>query len=71
VDDATLKQFALHDVLYIPNIRRALENGAEEVEAYLLNAGKKDSILLRLPNLAQTEREIILAGCLINYYRGQ
>lgn len=71
VDEVTLKRFALQDVLYIPNIRQALENGAEEIEAYLLNAGKRETILLRLPDLAQTEREIILAGCLINYYRGK
>ena len=35
----------------------------------LLNAEKKERIILRLPALTQAEREIILAGCLINYYQ--
>jgi len=68
-DNETLQRFKIQDVLYVPNIRQALENGAEEMEAYLLNAEKKERIILRLPALTQTERKIILAGCLINYYQ--
>lgn len=71
VDAETLQRFAVQDVLSIPNIRQALQNGAEEIEAYLLNAGQKQPVTLRLPGLSPSEREIILAGCLINAYREQ
>ncbi len=71
VDADTLKRFELQNALYIPNLRQALENGAEAIEAHLLNAGKKDAVTLRLPAMTPDERAIILAGCLINYYRAQ
>jgi aconitate hydratase len=69
LDETTLQRFALQDMLYIPHVRQALENGEEEVEASLLSSGKKEAVVLPLPALTRAEREIILAGCLINFYR--
>lgn len=57
------------DYIFIPNIKDVISSGKEEVEAYIIREGNKDSITLYLPELAASEREILLAGCLINYYK--
>ncbi|QJW48539.1 hypothetical protein HA075_24470 [bacterium BFN5] len=62
------EKFAPNDCLFIPNIRQAIESGALLVEAYLIKAEKKTPIQLKLEHLSEQERDIILAGCLINYY---
>ena len=56
------------DRLYLPGIRTALENGADKAAAILLQKDGGRQITLSLPGLTREEREIILAGCLINYY---
>ena len=60
------------DSLYIPGIRALLEGDGEEIEALLLQGGGEEKtqtpVKLRLPSLTREERDIILAGCLINYY---
>ena len=62
------------DSLYIPGIRALLEGDGEEIEALLLQGGGEEKtqtpVNLRLPGLTREERDIILAGCLINYYAG-
>jgi len=59
------------DYLFIPGIRETLESGAESVEAKSVIDGKAIEMTLRLPGLTAQEREIILAGCLMNWYRGK
>ena len=56
------------DTIYVEGIRKAVESGAEAIEAVLGQNGKQSSITLKLENLSAEEREIILKGCLINYY---
>ncbi len=56
------------DRLYIPGIRALLESEEESLEAILIQDDSLAAITLRLPNLSREERDIILAGCLINYY---
>mgnify|MGYP002346475930 CR=1 FL=1 len=56
------------DRLYIPGIRALLAGDGEALSATLIQAGEESSLTLRLPNLTREERDIILAGCLINYY---
>lgn len=56
------------DRIYIPGIRALLESEAEELEGTLMQSDTNTKILLRLPRLTREERDIILAGCLINYY---
>lgn len=46
-----------------------VESGAEAIEGFLINeSGKKEPITLKLEDLNSEEREVILAGSLINYY---
>ncbi len=56
------------DRLYIPGIRAALERGDAAVAAVLMQGEDTRPIKLKMENLSQEERAIILAGCLINYY---
>ncbi len=56
------------DRVFIPGIRTAVESGAESVTGFVINQNGKLPVTLKLPGLSREEREIILAGCLINYY---
>ncbi len=56
------------DSLYIPGIRKLLEGDGEVIDATLIQNGKQTPVKLKLPGLTREERDIILAGCLINYY---
>lgn len=67
IDPADQEKLVAGGVLYIPEIRAALQTGAEQVQAYLWPGGTP--LRLKMENLSAAEREIILAGSLINYYR--
>lgn len=54
--------------LFIPNIREAVKNKVSPITAYVLGDSIK-TFELTLDDLTDDEREIVLAGCLINYYR--
>ena len=57
------------DWIFVPDIRRAVREGAERVEAAALHEGRKVDIILELAGLSAQEREILLAGCLMNWYK--
>lgn len=59
------------DQLYLPGIRQAVADGKEEIFAVLLQNGSEKEITLKLPGMTKEEREIVLAGCLINFYAKQ
>ena len=58
------------DYLYIPNIADAVATGEERVVAKVISGGKTHDIALELGALTAEERRILLAGCLINYNKG-
>ena len=58
------------DYLYIPNIADAVATGEERVVAKVISGGKTHDIALELGALTAEERSILLAGCLINYNKG-
>jgi len=63
-------RLAVGSRLVVPGIREAVERGRTEIEARLVAPdGKVSPMTLRLP-LSGTERPIILAGSLINFYKG-
>lgn len=62
--------FANGDYIFVPDVRKAVEEKYEEIKAYVVKAGSMKEISFKLGALTDTEREIILKGCLINYYRG-
>ncbi len=59
------------DYLFIPDIRRAVEEKADVIKAYRVDvkAGNMQEFDLTLGELTDEERQIILKGCLINYNR--
>ncbi|MCH5337537.1 MAG: hydratase [Acetatifactor sp.] len=57
------------DYLFIPGIKRAVEEKAEAITAYVVGESELRSFELRLGELTDEERQIILKGCLINYNR--
>lgn len=60
--------FKKGDYLFIPHIRKAVEEGRKEIKAYTVSDTLKE-FTLGLGDMTEDEREIILEGCLINYYR--
>ncbi|MDD3746049.1 MAG: hydratase [Anaerostipes sp.] len=60
--------FKNHDFVFIPKIREAIETKKTEIQAFVVGDTMKE-ITLMLGELTDDEREIILKGCLINYYR--
>jgi len=68
LDDAASFNIQAGDWIYIRGIRALLEGSGESIEATLIQNGKETKITLKLPAITREERDIILSGCLINYY---
>ena len=60
--------FTNGDYIFIPEIAKAVKEKTSEVKAYVVNKEMKE-FTLRLGELTDDERQIILDGCLINFYR--
>jgi aconitate hydratase len=55
--------------VFVPGIRKAVEEGIETIPAKVVRAsGAVEDITLHLAGLTPDEKEIILDGCLMNYY---
>ncbi len=59
------------DRLYVSGIRKALSGMDETVPGTLIQPDGTREITLQLKNLSREERDVILSGCLINYYAGK
>ena len=57
------------DYIFVPGIRKAVEEKAAVIKAYALKNGQMKEFDLTLGELTDEERQIILKGCLINYNR--
>ena len=55
--------------LYVPELKNALLELRETVEAKVLADGQVFTLTLQLKKLSPEERDILLAGCLMNWYR--
>jgi len=57
------------DCVFVPGIRKAIEDGMEDIPAKVIRAdGTVEDLLLHVRGLTADEKEIILDGCLMNYY---
>lgn len=56
------------DYLFVPNIIESIKEKKTSIKAYVVNKSMKE-FELKLGELTDDEREIILKGCLINYYK--
>lgn len=57
------------DYIFVPNVRRAVEEKQTEMKAFVVGDSLKE-FTLKMGELTDDERTIILKGCLINYYKG-
>ena len=62
--------FANGDYLFIPEVRKAIEDKLTEIKAFVVSGSELKEFTLKMGELTDDERTIILKGCLINYYRG-
>ena len=60
--------FSVDDYVFVPGIANAIKNKDAVIKAYVVGDNMKE-ISLTLGDLTDDERDIILAGCLINYYK--
>lgn len=60
--------FSVDDYVFIPGITDAIKNKTDIIKAYVVNKDMQE-LSLSLGALTDDERDIILAGCLINYYK--
>ena len=60
------------DYVFVPDIREKIAAGAEEFDAKAIRAdGSVEDIKLYVKGLTADEKQIILDGCLMNYYKNQ
>ena len=60
------------DFVFVPDIRAGIAEGRESFAAKVIRAnGDTEDITLYVKGLTENEKEIILRGCLMNYYAAQ
>ena len=58
------------EYVYLPGIRKAVEDGAKEFEATVIGTdGSSRKLKLDLKDVTEAEKEVLLAGSLINFYK--
>ena len=57
------------DIVIVKDVRGIVERGEESFGAILVREGKAQSVTLSFGALTDSEKQIILDGCLINYYK--
>lgn len=57
------------DCIFVPNIRTAIQQGQEAIPSKVVRKdGTTEELMLYIKGLTPREKQIILAGCLMNYY---
>ncbi len=69
LDPDTKFKYEVGDYVYVPEIRKAIIEGKEEFDATVIRAdGTTETLRLYVKGLTPDEKDIILEGCLMNYY---
>ncbi len=69
LDKDTPFEYEVGDCVFVPAIREAVASGAPDIPAKVIRKdGSVEDLLLHLSGLTEDEKEIILEGCLMNYY---
>ena len=69
LDEGTPFDYESGDCVFMPGIRQAVESGQEDIPAKVIcRDGSICDLLLHIRGLTEDEKEIILDGCLMNYY---
>jgi aconitate hydratase len=64
------KAIDLNSWIFIPNIQKQVKEKAANIKGYVLGDNPTE-ITVTLGDMTDTERQILLDGCLINYYKAQ
>jgi aconitate hydratase len=65
---ADKNDFTLGELVYIPSVKEKLLRGDTEYPAIVYGESGSRKITLRVDELTPDEKDIIVKGCLINYY---
>ena len=69
LDRDTVFDYEPGDCVFVPGIRKAIEAGTEDIPAKVIRqSGSVHDLLLHIRGLTTDEKEILLDGCLMNYY---
>ena len=63
-------EFEVGDYIFVPNIRKALDNNMDNIKAYVIS-DKITELDLYITDMTDDEKAIVKAGCLINYNRNR
>ena len=63
--------FEVGDYIYVPGIRKALDGDLSDIKGYVIKDGQAKQIDLYILDMTGNEREIVKAGCLINFNRNR
>ena len=63
--------FEVGDYIYVPGIREALDGDLSDIKGYVIKDGKAKQIDLYIMDMTKNEREIVKAGCLINFNKNR
>ena len=66
IDEGELP-FTNGDYLFVPGIADLVKHAASKIKAYVVKDGGLKEFTLKLGEMTEEERQIILKGCLINY----
>ena len=68
-EDDTKLPFKNLDYIFVPDVKKAVEEKADSIKAYVVGENGLTEFTMTLGELTDEERQIILKGCLINYNR--
>ena len=69
LDEGTPFDYESGDCVFVSHIRQAVEQGREDIPAKVIcQDGSVHDLLLHVKGLTADEKEILLRGCLMNYY---
>ena len=70
LDPDTKFEYETGDRVFVEGIRQAIAEGKEEFSAKVIRkSGDVEDITLYIKGLTAEEKDILLAGCLMNYYK--
>ncbi len=71
IDESVEFDYEPYDYVFVPGIKEAVKSGQESIKGYLIGENGAKEITLHMAGLTDKEREILLSGCLMNWYAAQ
>ena len=69
IDEGTPFEYNPGDCLFVADIRRMIKDGREDIPGKVIRQnGTVEDIMLHIRGLTEDEKDILLDGCLMNYY---